>query len=245
MEVSNPKEILKQRSHRPFDLPEEPWIMYQDWDNVIFLHWRIDKDALEPLLPKGVYLDLFEGEAWLSLVIFRVQHAHPRLIPPIPGIADFNEINLRTYVTDGSIPGITFFDIKANNCLQVFLNRMVGLPYKKAAIRREVNVVDKYITGHREEYFVDIEYIKGAPLKEKSNIDKWLTERYCSYQQINNKLFRYPIHHMEWPLKKVNLTKASVDYHYKKIQLSVKDIAIIHYSEGVSVLFWLMKKVNK
>ncbi|MCW3105873.1 MAG: hypothetical protein JWQ09_379, partial [Segetibacter sp.] len=31
---------------------------------------------------------------------------------------------------------------------------------------------------------------------------------------------------------------------YNGIQLTEKDIAIIHYSEGVSVLFWLMKKVN-
>ena len=130
----------------------------------------IEKEVLEPLLPNCVSIGLFEGKAWLIIGQFQNSAcSHPRFISPIPGIADFNEINLRTYVTDGSIPGITFFDIRANNRVQVILNRMVGLAYQKARVTRKVSEGEKYASESKGEYVVDIEYTKGEHLKDKNN----------------------------------------------------------------------------
>lgn len=244
MKKSRPKDILDSTSHRPFGLPRGPWLMYQHWDKVVFLHWKVDRNLLIPLLPKGVSLDLFMGEAWVSIVVFRVQDAHPRFVPPIPGIADFNEINLRTYVTANSIPGVTFLDIRANNLIQVLANRIVGLPYKQAPIERDIKTVHKYAMNAKNS-LVDISYIVNDSSTQKSELDKWLTERYCSYQQVNKRVYRYPIHHFEWPLKQIQVKSIDIQYDYKTLHCTENSIDLAQYSEGVSVLFWLMEAVGK
>jgi hypothetical protein len=40
---------------------------------------------------------------------------------------------------------------------------------------------------------------------EKSDFDKWLTERYSLYLEEKNELYRYDIYHNEWKIKKINI----------------------------------------
>lgn len=40
------------------------------WENLIMANYAIDPDILNPYLPKGVELDFYEGNAYVSLVGF-------------------------------------------------------------------------------------------------------------------------------------------------------------------------------
>ena len=213
--------------------------MYQDWADVIFLHWKVDAQLLLPHIPQGITLDLFEGDAYVTLVAFTVRNAHPRYIPPIAGIADFDEVNLRTYVTDGVRPGITFLDIKANNLVQVMLNRLVGLPYKRAAIHREntASAVSYYSMTGKHQKVISLVYKVEERIEEKAALDKWLSERYCNYQQVGGRLYRYNIHHYEWPLMTVSV-EGDINYTYEQLSFSLLNMTAAHYSKGVNVLFW-------
>jgi len=76
------------------------------------LNYEVDARILEPYLPAGVELDLFEGRALVSLVGFRFLNTRVRGIG-IPLHRDFDELNLRFYVVrqmeDGTERrGVTF-----------------------------------------------------------------------------------------------------------------------------------------
>src|SRR4051794_8028305 len=106
--MSSIHHILQQTSHRPFPMPETPWKYYQEWHQVLFAHWKVPAELLSPLLPPGLTLQLYEGEAWVSLVAFTVKKLRPRIFPPFPPLSNFHEVNMRTYVLRKGKPGIYF-----------------------------------------------------------------------------------------------------------------------------------------
>src|SRR5258708_37918474 len=97
----------------PWRLPRGPWIMAQRWHDVLFAHWRVPPESLRPLIPEGLGLDLFQGQAWLGVVPFRMTGVRPRLVPPLPWLSAFPELNVRTYVVAGGKPGVWFFSLDA------------------------------------------------------------------------------------------------------------------------------------
>src|SRR5438270_10035723 len=88
-------------NHRPWPLPDRPWIMTQRWNNLLFAHWPIDAAALHGLVPDALELDTFDGSAWVSITPFVLSHLSPRGLPPLPWVSEFPELNVRTYVTVG------------------------------------------------------------------------------------------------------------------------------------------------
>ena len=69
-----------------------------NWENIIMVNYEIDPELLLPFLPNGVELDLFEGNAYVSLVGFMFKKTKLFNIP-IPKLGTFEEINLRFYVS--------------------------------------------------------------------------------------------------------------------------------------------------
>ncbi len=64
------RDLLKATTHRPWDLPEGKWKYYQEWNNAVFLHWKVDIADLRKFVPEDLEIDLFEGRPWVSLVAF-------------------------------------------------------------------------------------------------------------------------------------------------------------------------------
>src|SRR5512145_337290 len=64
--------ILNEAAHRPWPMPQRPWVMTQTWHDLLFAHWPIAADVLRPKIPAAFHLDLFEGQAWLGIVPFRM-----------------------------------------------------------------------------------------------------------------------------------------------------------------------------
>ncbi|MFN5218643.1 MAG: DUF2071 domain-containing protein, partial [Sphingomonadales bacterium] len=67
------------------------------WENLIMANYAVPPEVLKPYLPAGVELDLFEGQAFVSLVGFMFKNTCLFGIP-IPFMGSFEEINLRFYV---------------------------------------------------------------------------------------------------------------------------------------------------
>ena len=121
--------------HRPWPVPDRPWVMGQTWDELLFAHWRAPPDALRLQLPPNLELDLFQDEAWLGITPFRVTGLRARGLPPLPVASTFLELNTRTYVTAGGKPGIWFFSLDAASEVAVeAARRGYKLPYFRAAI---------------------------------------------------------------------------------------------------------------
>ena len=112
---------------------------FQRWRQLLFLHWKVDPKALAASLPAGLELDLHEGEAWIGIVPFTMRDVSPWWSPSVPGISNFHELNVRTYVHREGVPGVWFFSLDAANSIAVGIARSRWrLPYHKASMTMDV-----------------------------------------------------------------------------------------------------------
>jgi uncharacterized protein YqjF (DUF2071 family) len=183
------------------------------WQHLLFAHWPVAADALRPLVPPTLELDTFEGRAWVGVIPFSMTGVRPRLVPPLPWVSRFLELNVRTYVTGpprDSKPGVYFFSLDAANPIAVATARWrYRLPYFNARMRLA-------LTGDEVRYTSDRTH-RGAPSARlearyrpvgpefrapDGSIDEWLTARYCLYTvDAEGAAHRAVIHHDPWPLQ--------------------------------------------
>ena len=100
--------VLDRISHRPYPPPSQPWVGHMRWCDLAFLHWAVDPGQVRPLLPQGLELDTFDGNAWIGVVPFRMEDVRLRFSPNIPGTSAFPELNVRTMHASGSGPACGF-----------------------------------------------------------------------------------------------------------------------------------------
>src|SRR4051812_5845616 len=108
-------DILKHTGHRPWPLPSGPWVMKQVWEELLFAHWPVSPEIIRPFIPGGINLDTYNDQAWLGIVPFRMSGVRPRLLPAVPWLSAFPELNVRTYVTVDNKPGVLFLSLEAAN----------------------------------------------------------------------------------------------------------------------------------
>lgn len=235
------KQILKETKHRSWQYPTKPWKYYQEWNKALFFHYRIDAQILRELVPKELEIDEINGSAWISVVAFTMEKIRPRFLPPFSPISDFDEINLRTYVTKDGKAGVYFLSIEAGKLLSALLAKSLsGLPYEKSTIQRTEN---SYQAKHEKRNFSLLaDFHVGMSLKHKTELDLFLTERYCLYLEESNQLFRYETHHLPWEIDELELDFLAIDYQINDLKLdSYPDL--IHYSKGVQVVAWEKEKL--
>lgn len=233
-------EILKHTEHRPWELPKENWKYYQEWNNAIFLHWKAELSELKKFVPKELEIDLFENSPWVSLVAFTMEKIRPKNLPSFPPISDFDEINVRTYVKFKNKPGVYFLSIEGGKLASCKIAKGISeLPYRFSEIKRENG---SYKSTNKEfNDKLDIMFKTGKTISEKSKLDKWLTERYALFQNADNSINEFDIHHLEWPTKELELSRLELDYPRFKNLMNGKPNRT-HYSNGVQVIAWNKNK---
>jgi len=162
------------------------WTWRQVWRDLLFLHWRVAAVDLRPHIPPALTIDALAGEAWVSIVLFRLQVA-PIGLPSVPGFSSLVEVNLRTYVTLNDQPGIYFLSIHADNLAALSLARLLTpLPYAWANIRyrpgrRDCACKLRRLTAPAEELSVQAEFAAAAPASGDDPLESWLLERYRAF----------------------------------------------------------------
>ncbi len=188
-EVPSQRAGLAETAHRPWPLPARPWLMGQTWYSLLFAHWAVRPEALRPLIPQPLELDLREGQAWLGVTPFVVGGLRLRGTPPLPRLSRFPELNVRTYVDYGAYPGIYFFSLDAARLAAVAVaRRAYRLPYFHA----EMSARHQGGRVHYESERIDS---SGPPAQlracygptgprlpvDDGSLERWLAERYRLY----------------------------------------------------------------
>src|SRR5690606_20213232 len=108
---------MRDVAHRPWPPPAAPWVMAQRWQDLLFAHWPLPPAVLSALLPPALELDVYSGQGWLGVVPFRMSGVRLRLLPAVPWLSAFPELNVRTYVRlrDRGVEkrGVYFFSLDA------------------------------------------------------------------------------------------------------------------------------------
>lgn len=231
------KTILRDYNHRPWPISTSPWRYYQEWLDLLFLHFQVDYDLLRTLVPAELKIDQHESSCYVSLVAFKMKNIRPRNLPAFPPISDFYEINVRTYIDLDGKKGVYFIQIEASKCLSALVaKKLSGLPYEKSTMLR--NTQGYHNLNQERGFRLKTIFAAADEIKIKSSLDTWLTERYCLYLNKPDGIYCFDIHHSEWPLFSVQLQECQLNYTVGDIRLHNENIALTHYSPGVQVLAW-------
>ena len=240
---------LNYTAHRPWPLPDRPWAWRQKWQQLAFIHYRIDAAALASRIPAELTIQEFDGSAWLAIVPFMMADVMKGNLPCFPPFRSFPELNVRTYVECNGRPGVWFLSLDAD-CWPVVLGGRVlyGLPYHKAAMRltRTGEVVDFESRRMRGGAGFRGSYRPVGPVFTAGNgtFEHWATERYCLYSRVRGSTHCVDVHHRPWPLQRaaVNLLESGM---FSALNLNVADDSPrCHFSSGVEVVSYPSYRVK-
>lgn len=234
--------------HRPWQLPAARWAWRQSWVELLFAHWTAPAEQLQALLPPGLELDRFDGQAWVGVVPFRMEGVMRRPLPDLPWLSAFPELNVRTYVTRAGKPGVWFLSLDATNPLAVWAaRRWFHLPYHRAdmSVRKEGDRLEYRSRRRAGEAALNGWYrpTGAVQLAQPGSLEHWLTERYCLYAaDRQGRLSCTEVHHPPWPLQ------AAIGEFTENTMLQAGGLsvtgppALLHYAERVDVVVWSPKE---
>jgi uncharacterized protein YqjF (DUF2071 family) len=176
---------------------------YQEWRQLLFMHWPIAAETLRPLVPGALDLDLYEGTAYVGIVPFAMQGVRSRRTPKRLAFR-FLETNVRTYVCHKGRPGVYFFSLEAASRLAVWAARKFwGLPYFHAEMS---------ITQHGDEFLYQSKRLAGGVIhRVRYRLGEWLgpskadtiehffLERYLLFTEHRGRLYAGQVHHTPYP----------------------------------------------
>ena len=227
--------------------------MQMQWRELLFAHWLVDSSVVRPLIPASLQLDLFEGRCYVGAVPFLMEGVTPRLVPPLPGLHAFPELNLRTYVTLGGKPGVWFFSLDAGQKLAVRVaRRLFHLPYFDA--RFEIALAGNQVNyssvrTHRAAppatFSATYEAVGPVYRSAAGTLDAWLTERYCLYSaDAIGRIYRGEIDHQPWPLQKAEAAiRMNTLGDWLGIELKHPPAAL-HFAKLLDVRAWKVARVE-
>ena len=226
-------------------------LMHQTWGKLLFMHWSIAPKLLRPLIPVDLEIETFDGSAWIAVVPFTMWdiRAFPPYVPAIPGLNSAHELNVRTYVKYGGIPGVWFFSLDCNSAAAVYGARaFFHLPYYKARIELEqqdstINYSLKRTEEPPANFQASWEIGDPAPVSQPGSLQFFLTERYCLYSENKGQLYRGRIHHQPWPLQKASLRSFNSTMIESHGLPTLKDEPLLHYAEELSVEVWSLESI--
>ena len=242
---------MKQRTavrKRPSDQTQ---VMYQTWRSLLFLHWQVPAADVQKTLPKGLTVDTFNGNAYIGLVPFFMRNIRPRFCPPIPGISNFLETNVRTYVYDEKgTPGVWFYSLEANQWLAVKTARaFFKLPYFYATMQANQENLSQpidYTTKRRgTNQQSRFNYHSTGPISyaAEGSFEFFLLERYILFATFaQGRLASGQVYHAPYPIQEVTVNNWDAELvHFAGFDTAGRPPDYAHSSAGVTVDVYPLK----
>lgn len=196
------------------------------WEQLIMANYTMPPEILLPYLPAGVELDLFEGEAYASLVGFMFNKTKLFNVP-IPFLGSFEEINLRFYVKR-TVDNVVRRGV-------VFINETV--PFKPVAWMANLLYKEHYVavpTRHQIELGSKVKTVKydwqksgywnhirveaavAAQSMQHGSHQQFIFEHYYGYTKISDaNTQEYKINHPSWMVNEV--IDFNIDCQFEKM----------------------------
>jgi uncharacterized protein YqjF (DUF2071 family) len=195
--------------------PQRQW-MRHTWRDLLFVHWRFDPERIQQSLPPGLTVDTFDGAAWVGIVPFRMRSIRPVCCPPLPGVSDFLELNVRTYAYDrDGRPAVWFYSLDANSWPAVIGARAAyHLPYHHARMSFERDQATGRIAYRSRRRRADpvretaFDYTPRGTLQashDPQSLEFFLIERYYLFAMRRGMLSTGQVHHTPYQTSDADL----------------------------------------
>ena len=186
------------------------------WRDLVLLNWRVDPALLQPHVPVGTELDLWEVDHWVSLVGFRFLDLAVKGVPAL-GHRDFPEINLRFYVrreVDGEMRrGVVFLrEVTPRRIVEWVARSVYNEPYETLPMRSAVSVeqTEYELRQANEWQGMAIEF--NGEWCEAQAMEEFFIEHYWGYNtQADGKTMEYEVTHPKWRTRSAKLTRFDLD----------------------------------
>lgn len=188
--------------------------MLHTWRDLLFLHWRVDPERIQRTLPRGLYVDLHDGAAYVGVVPFFMRNIRLRGTPALPRLSHFQELNVRTYVHDAAgRPGIWFYSLDCNQPLAVWGARtFYHLPYRHARMSTtggDGTIEYRSQVGKRRTDF-SCRLHDVVRTATPGTLEFFFAERYLLFAASRSgRLFSGLVYHEPYPLVDVELARWS------------------------------------
>lgn len=221
--------------------------MLHEWREVTFLHWPYPPEVVQRLLPPELELDTHEGQAWVGLVPFVLS------VWTRSGAvgARFPETNVRTYVRgpDG-VPGVWFLSLDAARTDAVITARATHrLPYMRARMHTDVDGPMVRYRGARRwphqpaRMQATVRVGPAIPPQHITDLEDFLTARFCLYSLRGGTLLRAWAAHQPWPLHRAELIALEQSLVRAVGLADPAGAPLVHFSPGVTVRVGPLKAV--
>lgn len=224
-----------------------PWMLEQQWDDLLFIHWPIPYETLRPYVPQALKLETYHGQAWIGVIPFRASINRPRLLPW--SLGSYVELNVRTYVRFYDEPGVYFFSLDASSLLVTAgAKGLLSLPYYDAKMQMTqtgLNICfasQRFTTGDVKHFNATYRPLPRTYYAKENTLTYWLTERYCLYTLRGNCILKGPISHSPWLLQDAAYNVEQGEYIPKT---SVADVPLVHYSKTKKAYFHPFEVVGR
>lgn len=232
--------------------PNETPIMHQDWRDLLFLHWKYDPAEIQKTLPPGLFVDTFNNEGYITISPFSLENLRLMNLPSIPGFSNFVEVNTRTYVYDrNGTPGIWFYSLDINSFIAAQAARKVfSLPYFFSELQKQEKRNEISIYGERKSEPIasmkfTYEPFEDNYLASNESLEFFLLERYFLFSFEANQLSKQQVNHKPYPISNVSIEESNHSlFEMQGLILNNRVADHVHYSSGVDVDIFSLKKVN-
>jgi len=246
------REFLVRTSHKLRPLPPGRWAVTQRWNDLLFAHWPVPAETLAGLLPEWLQPDTYQGSAWLGVVPFWLDRIRIRGVPPLPGIRNFPDLNLRTYVRDEftGTTGVYCFSFDASNLFAIAIARsLYHLPYYWADMRFEQRSEREFAFSSSRRFaggkvVFNARYRGLGPTRKTAEHSAGSFEHFFSERSFlfsanrAGQPIRAHLHHVPWPLEEAEAEIERNDLA-ASIGVDLPDIEpVLHYSRRLAVYVW-------
>ena len=185
------------------------------WENLFMLNYEVAPELLEPHIPPGTVLDLWQGKALVSMVGFMFLNTSV-LGVKWPWHVNFEEVNLRFYVKhfDGKVwkRGAVFISEIVPKSIIVFIaNKLYKEHYRAMPMRHSQTPVKDNHTEFLYEWKLGGKWNKlGATVSnhfeaiQPDSAEEFIFEHYWGYNSLSEtKTMQYQVEHIRWQIADV------------------------------------------
>jgi uncharacterized protein YqjF (DUF2071 family) len=215
-----------------------------EWRKLAFINYSILPEVLNPYVPEGTELDLWNGKCYISLIGFLFQNTKLLGRLKVPFHVNFEEVNLRFYVkrevNGEKRRGVVFVkEMVPRPAITIVANTLYNEHYQAVPMRHSWDLQSdpfrvnySWKAGGRWHDFSVMAKEEPEPIPENSDVE-FITEHYWGYNCVSaNETVEYRVTHPRWWHYPVVDYQLNVDFE----RTYGPDFAFLNEEEPASVM---------